>query len=256
MKNLIVVQNAYEDLNITKNSIESIRYAAHRWKCNFFEITQFQFPNAPEHIFWERMWAFENFQDYDKVLTIDADCVINGNSPSIFDELTNEFDFAAVLDGNPGGRFKHDDDWYRKHSYSYHLLNNSVEILTKYLPGFDYNTYWKTYCNMGVFLFRPKPMSIITTELKKLLLNNTEFYNYMDCKKNGNIFSGNNIWTAIVSVYHQRLKLLDNTWNWLAPDDFIEYNSDMFLGKMKPNIYHFAGTTGSKDSLKTYDRWK
>ena len=42
-KNLIVVQNAYEDITHTAQSILSIREAAHRWGVNFYEITHKQF---------------------------------------------------------------------------------------------------------------------------------------------------------------------------------------------------------------------
>lgn len=256
MKKLIVVQNAYKDLEFTKHSIESIRYAAHRWESNFYEITRFQFPNAPENVFWDKIWIFENFINYDLVLMIDADCVINNTAPNIFEELNSDYDFAAVLDGNPNGRFKEDDMWYRKHSYNYHKLYRSVEIFDKYLPNFNYDKYWSTYFNMGVFLFRPKKIYELIIPLKKILFENIEFYNYLDSKKNNSIFAGNNLLSALISVHYEKLKLLDNKWNWIAPDDFTEYNQEMFLGKMKPYIYHFAGTVGSKDSLRIYDRWK
>ena len=66
-RNIIVVQNVFDDLRDTEQSIKSIRYAAHRWKSNFYEITSFQFPNSPSNIFWDRLWACQNFLEYDKV---------------------------------------------------------------------------------------------------------------------------------------------------------------------------------------------
>lgn len=256
MKKIIVVQNAYDDLEFTKQSIESIRCAAHRWKSNFYEITHFQFPNAPENIFWDKLWIFENFRDYDLVLMLDADIVINKDAPNIFDQISSDYDFAAVLDGNPNGRFQFDDNWYRKKSHEFHLLHGSVKIFDKYIPNFDKDLYWKYYFNMGVFLFRPSIMYPNSQEIKKLLFNNIEFYNYLDRFKNNSIFAGQNTLSAFISTQYQKLKLLDNTWNWIAPDDFTEYNQEMFLGKMKPYIYHFAGTPDCKNYLKTYDRWK
>lgn len=256
MKKLIVVQNAYPDLEITKHSIESIRYAAHKWKSNYYEITHFQFPNSPEDVLWDKFWILENFIDYDIVLMIDADCVVNSVAPSIFEELGNDYDFGAVLDGNPNGRFKHNDMWYRSHAYNYHLAHNSVSIFQKYIPNFNYENYWNTYCNMGMFLFRPKIMYGIMQDIKKLLYNNTEIYEYLNYHKNNSRYAGQNLLCAFLSLYKDRFLLMDNTWNWLAPDDVTEYNEEMFLGKMKPYIYHFAGTDGSKESLKTYNRWK
>ena len=51
------------------------------------------------------------------------------------------------------------------------------------------------------------------------------------------------------------LKLLDNTWNWIAPDCVEEYEN-LYLGPMQPNIYHFCGAHLAKERCETYDRWK
>lgn len=255
MKTIIIVHNAYDNIYCTKESIESIRHAANRWKSNFFEITHFQFPNSPDDLFWQRIWMFENFLEYDLVLNLDVDIIINSNSPNIFNELTDEYDFAAVLDGNPGGRFV-EDDWYRKRSHDFSKLHDSLYMFKKYIPNFNEKIYSDIYFNAGVFLFRPKIMNVIIQNLKNIMFDNVEFYNYFDKKKNKSIYAGQNILSAILSPHVNRLKLLDNTWNWIAPDDLTEYNESMFLGKMKPNIYHFTGTDGSKDSIKNYDRWK
>lgn len=254
-KTIIVVINAYNDINVTKNSVESIRIAAHRWKSDFYEITHFHHPNAAENLLWQKLWIFKNFTNYDKVLFLDTDIIINSKTPNIFNELTDEYDFAAVLDGNPGGRFEI-DDWYRLHSYNFHKINNSIETFEKYIPNFNYDNYWNNYFNVGVFLFRPKSMNKISKELKELLFNNIEFYNFVDYNKNKNRFIEQNTINAMISTHYNKLKLLDNTWNWIAPNDFTEYNENMFLGRMKPYIYHFAGTDDAKTIINEYDRWK
>ena len=41
-KNIIVVQNVFDDLSKTEQSIKSIRFAAHRWESDFYEMSYFK----------------------------------------------------------------------------------------------------------------------------------------------------------------------------------------------------------------------
>ena len=63
-----------------------------------------------------------------------------------------------------------------------------------------------------------------------------------------------NLISAVLSTSDLKLKTLADTWNWIAPDINLEW--DMFCGPMHANIYHFTGTDGSKETLKTYEGWK
>lgn len=251
-RKLIIVVNVFDDISKSSQSIESIRNAAHRWGANFYEITNVQFPNSPHPFMWDRLIAFEEFNHYDKILALDPDIVINSNAPSIFDELTNDFDFCAVLDGNPGGRFPNNDGFLRDSIVkTISHDENSLKIFGEIFKGFNYEKYWSHYCNLGVQLFNPKKYNPLIKEMRELVYNNKKAYELML-----GFHSLQNFANALISSSDVRIKILDNTWNWIMPDIAEEYNHDFYLGKMKPWIYHFTGTSGSKKDLLTYDRWK
>lgn len=254
-KNIIVVQNVFDDPSITKHSMESIRHAAKRWGADFYELNTIQFPKSPNPFFWDRLWEYENFTGYEKVLVLDPDVVINSKAPNIFDELTPEFDFCAVKDGNPGGRFQDRYGFRNSIVRNISTLGNSVEIFEKNIEGFSFEKYWEIYFNLGVTLFRPEVVKPYIEGIKKEIFNNSEIYDYVNLKSGGIWFSPQNYINAIFSVGEIRLKFLEDEWNWIAPDIDVEYNEDLFLGPMKPWIYHFTGTNCSKDELKNYQRW-
>jgi lipopolysaccharide biosynthesis glycosyltransferase len=253
-KRLIVVQNAFDDLKITEQSIKSIRYAANRWQSNYYEITHFQFPQSPSKIMWDRIWAMENFLEYDKVLILDPDIVINVNAPNIFDELNDEYDLAVVLDGNPG-RFEKD---FLRNGIVKNIskLHNSIEIFKQTIENFDENTYWNWYFNNGVFLFKPKKMYEITQKIKNLIYNNNIIHKFIDLSISGDSFPCQNLINVMISHSNLSIKTLHNNWNWTIPDIVQEYTKEFFLSdKMIPYIYHFTGTHNSKEFLKTYVKW-
>ena len=95
-KNIIVVQNVFDDLSKTEQSIKSIRFAAHRWECDFYEMSYFKNPDSPCILLWDRIWAMENFKNFDKVLIVDPDVIINEEAPNIFDMMEPTTDLCVV----------------------------------------------------------------------------------------------------------------------------------------------------------------
>jgi len=255
-KRIIVVQNVFDDPNHTTQSIESIRLAAKRWNADFYELNTIQFPDSPNPFFWDRIWEYENFINYDKVVIVDPDVIINVKSPDLFEELTPDFDICLVKDGNPGGRFP--DHAYFKNSISRHcaFLGDTIPIFSRNITGFSEEEYWENYFNVGVNVFYPKKIAPVMQDLKKLILNNSEIHKYLDFKNGGVWFSSQNIFNALFISKGIKIKFLGDEWNWIAPDISEEYNENLYLGPMKPWIYHFTGTNGCKDELKKYDRWK
>jgi lipopolysaccharide biosynthesis glycosyltransferase len=256
-RNVIVVQNVFDDLNKTRQSIESIRQSAHRWKSHFFEMTEFEFSESSAPITWNLWCINDTFKDFDKVAILDPDVVVNSKSPNIFDELTSDYDFCAVLDGNPNGRF----------SNSGHLKDSivkrvacepfSLNLFHKHIRNFSYEKYWNNYFNGGVILFNPKKLYPIFLEMKDIIFSNKEIYKYLNTYDTDYKFhSPQNFFNAFISSSNLRIKNMDNYWNWVMPDIIDEFNSNFYLGPMKPWIYHFTGTDGSKDELLNYERWK
>ncbi len=255
-KNIIVVQNVFEDPNLTIHSIESIRNAAKRWGADFYELNTIQSPDSPNPFFWDRMWEYTEFSKYEKVLILDPDVVINIKAPNIFDQLTTEFDFCVVKDGNPGERFE--NPVYLRDSIVKHnaMAGNTIEIFQKNIIGFSEEEYWDNYFNVGVNLFYPERIKSAIEKMRNLVFNNMEIYKYVNFRNGGVWFSPQNLINAVFITEGVKIKFLENEWNWVLPDIAEEYNEEFFLGPMKPWIYHFTGTNGSKESLAQYNRWK
>lgn len=250
------MQNVFDDPTLTIQSMDSIRCAAKRWRADFYELNTIQFPKSPNPFFWDRLWVYQNFTKYNKVLVLDPDTIINSKAPNIFEELTDDFDFCAVRDGNPGDRFP--DPVYLRDSVVKHnaMLGNTIEVFEKNIKGFSREKYWQDYFNFGVTLFYPEKIMHITEKIKSLIFENSEIYTYLNFEGGGIWFSPQNFINAILLSEDIRIKILDNNWNWIAPDIMEEFHENFFLGPMKPWIYHFTGTNGSKENLKGYDRWK
>lgn len=247
MNNIIVTINSYPSFEFNKQSIESFRYAANRWNCDFFERINRYDPKYPTKSYiWDKFWVLSNFQNYDSVLYLDSDCIINSISENIFDQVDDEHDVFVVLDGNPG-RFK--NDFYKKtYSKNFSIKANENIIFHNMFENFNEKNYYDNYFNCGMFLFKPKNMKdymdsffqkIMDEKIMKYFAEGNDEQNFM------------NAWFLEQKI---KTKFLDNTWNWIAPDIVDEF--EMYSGRMVPNIYHFCGTNLSKERLKNYDRWR
>jgi len=247
-RNLIVTINNYPYFKYGEESIESFRNAATNWSCDFYEKKSSEDPKLPgPKIFWDKLWVLNNFKNYDNVLYLDSDCVINSKSPSIFNETDENNDLFVVMDGNPG-RFEND---YFRNIFSRNFSNkdNEHELFPKVFKKFTINDYFEKYFNSGLMLFKPKNISKYLNILNRLTENKEILDLFKERLDDQNFL---NAWALEVGV---KIKYLDNRWNWIAPDISEEYES-MFLGPMIPNIYHFCGTDLSKERLKTYNRWR
>lgn len=252
-KNIIVVQNVFDDLSKTAQSIESIRFAAHRWECDFYEISYFKHKDSPSTLFWDRIWAMENFKNFDKVLIVDPDIIINEEAPNIFDLMEPTTDLCVVHNIN---RDRESTPYFENISLTISTLHNTIGVLKRKINNFSETTYLEKYFNMGVFLYRPKSLSPIIQEMKELMFNDEELMKYLSFKECGDWFPAQNFTNAYLTHANLNIKFLPKEWNWLSPDIHTECNEEYFWGKMKPYIYHFTGTNLSKERLKTYTKWK
>jgi lipopolysaccharide biosynthesis glycosyltransferase len=262
--NLIAVLNITDKVGFSKttNSIESIRRASNRWKSDFIEIGDLKYQEYNKNTIrksgdwngfsgtkiWQIIWILENFSNYDKILILDSDVFINSEAPNIFDLISNEYDIAAVLDGNPG---RLDNVLYKKSIDIFSQMNGCIEHF-KHLNGFNTNNYINNYINTGVVLYNMNKFSNKIKDLKNQIIEKKEIYNYIE--EHNSPIDQNLLSAWISSNKDINLKILDNTWNWISPDITQEY--DEFLGRMKKMIYHFCGTNLIKERMVNYDRWK
>lgn len=247
MNDLVVVPNVFEDFYFNANAIESIRYACKRWNVNFFELKKFMKVSDKIHngVTSNRLWMMKYFTDFDRVLILDPDVIVNSSAPNIFDEL-GDYDFAGVHNVNPS-RIATYEHMSRVNGY---LSNVGIDILKKYLKNLNDVSYYNHCINGGVYLFNPKKLNQVTNYIIHLIESNEDIANTLHSEW---IFIQNLI-SAVLSTSDLKIKLLDDKWNWLAPDINIEW--ELFCGPMHANIYHFTGTPDSKSSMKTYDKWK
>lgn len=252
-KNLIVVQNVFEDLSKTEQCITSIRYAAHRWDVDFYEMSYFRNENSASKIFWDRIWAMENFQNYDKVLIVDPDIIINENAPNIFNMLDDENDLCVVKNFNDG---RQNEEFFKQISINAAVIHNSIEIFQRKIEKFSSEHYLDTYFNMGVFLFKPSKLNPEIQKLKNLIFTDEEIHEYCSYKNKGDWYHSQNLTSAFLTCSNLKIKFLPKEWNWLAPDIYTECNDNFFWGPMKPFIYHFTGTNLAKERMINYTKWR
>ena len=247
MNNIVVVPNVFEDFYFNENAIESIRYACKRWNANFFELKKFMHVSNKIHngVTANRFWMMKYFTDFDRVLILDPDVIVNSLAPNIFDEL-GEYDFAGVHNANPS-RVATYEHMNRVDKY---LSSIGLDILEKYFLNFDKTKYYQTCINGGVYLFNPKKLEPVTNRIISLIETYEDIQTTLDKEW---IFIQNLI-SAALSTSELKIKILDDKWNWLAPDINLEW--DLFCGPMHANIYHFTGTPDSKNSMKLYNKWK
>lgn len=278
-KNIIVFLNIRDKFEFNSESIESIRCAANRWNADVFEITTSKYGNSLinnhlQMIFWNKLWVMENFSSYDKVLWLDTDTIVNSKAPNIFNLLDK--DIAGVKDGNPG-RLK--DDFFKNNQVKNIAFSPNVTDYFDSVPSFDVKKYWDDYINVGVLLFDAKIISKKVKLLKDLIFNNPKIWSYL---YSPHLFTEQNLFNLWFSSFDVDLQILDNKWNWIAPDmngwggELVDqfdpdtgehvmwehtgikpnYTHDFFSNTMYPHIYHFCGTNGAKKVLKSYKSWR
>lgn len=270
----IIVINAYPEFTHHENSIESIRSAAKRWQSDFIEINSLteKGQHISKKMFFTRHETLLKFSIYEKILMIDNDVVINNNSPNIFDQL-EDYELAGVLDGNPT-RFA--NNWVKESitkyiidSFDYGCLNDSIE--------FDMNKYVENYLNGGVLVWNIQKIKNKLEQFLEIVENNQKILEALE-----NNLSDQNLPNIFYSHFLEKVKILDDKWNWTMPDiagkngwyhdhfhpetgELIEWwhendsppdwTDHINKGKMHPYIYHFCGTDLSKELGKKYYRW-
>lgn len=252
MKKLIVTFNVEKDFNFNPPpSLESFRYAAYRWECDFLEIKVLDTPKWTEV---GRFLTLERFSNYDAILMLDYDTVIVGDAPNIFDLYFNTEKISLVKDGNPGREdesFAFDNDLYKNQIVKrISEIDDSISLFESLLFNFNKNTYFDNYVNCGVMLGSPNKFK----ELFNLIINFGK-NSFLKLEEKSPIFE-QNIFNAIVNAYNFPIDFIPNEWNWIAPDCYGS-SWNKFSNKQKcAYIYHFAGTDSSKHWWTTMDWWK
>jgi lipopolysaccharide biosynthesis glycosyltransferase len=270
----VIVINAYPNFTRNENSIESIRAAAKRWGADFVEINKLveNGKDISKKLFFTRYKTLLKFSNYNRVLMIDNDTIVNSEAPNIFNEL-EDYELAGVLDGTPS-RFQEN---YIKETIVRVVINTfDYECLSDVLV-FDKTKFYDNYMNEGILLWNIKKVQKKIQNFIDIVENNSKILEALESN-----MSIQNLLNVFSSHILTQVKILDDKWNWTMPDvagkngwfhdhfhpetgELIRWweNSEsppdwtdhILKGKMHPYIYHFCGTPTSKDIIKTYDKW-
>ena len=123
---------------------------------------------------YEKENAFEYIDDFDQIAIIDADIYIRPDSPNIFDEVSEDAAFGAVIE-----RDMPIDDWYKRKIINYSQMQygqlhcNELDFRPNEL-GFE-------FCNMGMIVLNStKFKPYLQGQSPKDFLMRTEFKDFVD----------------------------------------------------------------------------
>jgi len=120
---------------------------------------------------YEKENAFEFLSSYEKVAVIDADVYVRPNAPNIFDELDDNFDFAAVAER----------EMPLTSPYLEKIINYSR---MQYDPLRDVNWKWSSrgaeFFNMGVMVLNQRFRAYLRNQSPKEFLYRFEFKRFID----------------------------------------------------------------------------
>jgi lipopolysaccharide biosynthesis glycosyltransferase len=121
---------------------------------------------------YEKEVAFAYLKNYDQIAVIDADVWVRPNSPNIFDELTDEYDFGAVVE-----REMPITEKYRNKILNYSKMQYSS------IRNVDWkwtNDSGAEFFNMGVMLLNKKIEKYLNGETPRQFLNRPKFKSFVD----------------------------------------------------------------------------
>ncbi len=213
------------------NAEASHRDAAARWGCDYVQAHGRLWP----HLFasWEKFFRVLLLENYERVMYLDADCLIRHDAPSPFHTFPMEA-FVAVADLSPRytPRLK---DYAKKH-----VIENWIpELVKRHGSVVDLKAYTDKFFNGGWFVASP----VQHRKVFNALVEAAESLTPDDRLQPGVCEEG--LWGSYgwheQAVFNwlvqqhipEALWLANETWNFVAPD--------LSRLGMKAFIYHFTG---------------
>ena len=211
MSNALFVINLNN--HVCQNVRESFQDAANRWKCDYVEITEKEFPPPfPFPPQFTKLKAFE-LCDADRIMCIDADCIIWKGVPSPF-ETFSEYYFTACQNKQPhmgsyieAGRIGELNEFERIHAAGFPQLT------------FDFDNFF----NSGMWVGTRSLHAKVLSRALEIGLGTGTLHWWDQAALN-----------YAIAESHIPIHLASRTWNFCLPN-FPPWD------KMEKYIYHFAG---------------
>lgn len=156
---------------------------------------------------YEKENAFAYLKTYDQVAIIDADVYIREDAPSIFDDLSDEYDFGAVLERDMPitPQYKQKIANYSKMQYGMSPLNNL----------FNWNESGADFYNMGIMVLNKSFQKYLNDETPMQFLRRPRFKVFIDGMGAWKWSTDQTLLNVFVKEDKLRVKNMDWRWNGL-----------------------------------------
>ena len=120
---------------------------------------------------FEKENAFNYFKEYDQIAIVDSDIWVRPDAPNLFEELTDEYDFAGMVESSAPIL-----EWYRKKIINYSRMQyGSIKLPWKY----DNNSGFP-FMNMGLMLMNKGFAKHLKGQTPAQFIGRPEFKQFVD----------------------------------------------------------------------------
>ena len=158
---------------------------------------------------YEKENAFDYIDDYDQIAIIDADIYIRPDSPNIFDEVSEDAAFGAVIE-----RDMPIDDWYKRKIINYSQMQYGMLHCNEL--DFRPNELGFEFCNMGMIVLNcQKFKPYLQGQTPKEFLMRNEFKNFVDGVGSWKWSTDQTLLNFFIKKYRVPLQKMHWKWNGL-----------------------------------------
>ncbi len=158
---------------------------------------------------YEKENAFNYIDDYDQIAIIDADIYIRPDSPNIFDEVSEDAAFGAVIE-----RDMPIDDWYKRKIVNYSQMQYGMLHCNEL--DFRPNELGFEFCNMGMIVLNcQKFKPYLQGQTPKEFLMRNEFKNFVDGVGSWKWSTDQTLLNFFIKKYRVPLQKMHWKWNGL-----------------------------------------
>jgi len=156
---------------------------------------------------YEKENAFTYLKSYDQVAIIDADVYIREDAPSIFDEVTPEYDFAAVLERDMPITLQYKTKIANYSKMQYGMLSlNSL---------FNWNASGADFYNMGIMVLNKSFQKYLNGETPMQFLRRPRFKAFIDGAGAWKWSTDQTLLNVFIKEENVKVKNLSWQWNGL-----------------------------------------
>ena len=156
---------------------------------------------------YEKENAFAYLKSYDQVAIIDADVYIREDAPSIFEDLTDDYDFGAVLE-----RDMPITSQYKQKIANYSKMQYGMSSLTNL---FNWNDQGANFYNMGIIVLNKSFNNYLDGQTPMQFLRQARFKAFIDGMGSWKWSTDQTLLNVFVKEEKVRVKNMDWRWNGL-----------------------------------------